>query len=371
MSFPEFNRANLRFESLATRDDRVYVERDFVDPDADARPLGEAGNKVLAECIDHILSARDADRPRMLVFGAHTIKNGLAPVITRLLEEGWITHLATNGAGIIHDWEFAYQGHSSEHVAENVAAGRFGLWEETGKYLNLALAVGAYEKRGYGESIGSLVERGGLEIPAPVDLQEAIGDAIRAGDTEWAAAAADLLGLLVHFNIGAGWLEVEHSFKPYGLQAVAFRMGIPFTGHPMIGHDIIYQHPMNCCAAIGRTAQRDFLRFAHQVSQLEGGVYMSIGSAVMSPMIFEKSLSMAQNIAAQGGQKIQNHYMMVVDLQASHWDWSQGEPPEDNPDYYLRFNKSFSRMGGTLRYLSADNADFLLHLWHGLRDARK
>jgi hypothetical protein len=63
--------------------------------------------------------------------------------------------------------------------------------------------------------------------------------------------------------------------------------------------------------------------------------------------------------------------MMVVDLQPSHWDWSQGEPPEDNPDYYLRFNKSFSRMGGTLRYLSADNTDFLLHLWHGLRDSQK
>jgi hypothetical protein len=95
---------------------------------------------------------------------------------------------------------------------------------------------------------------------------------------------------------------------------------------------------------------------------------MSVGSAVMSPMIFEKSLSMAQNLALQQGHTIQDHYMMVVDLQESHWDWTQGEPPEDNPDYYMRFNKSFNRMGGTLRYLCADNRDFLLHLWQGLRE---
>jgi len=367
MQFPELDRTKLKLEKLAAREDRVYAEKDFVEPDEEAKPLDENGLRVVAECVARLRAAREADKPRMLVFGAHTIKNGLAPVITRLMEEGWLTHLATNGAGIIHDWEFAYQGHSSEHVAENVAQGRFGLWQETGMYLNLALAVGAYEKRGYGESIGALVEHGGLEIPSPVDLQEAIGDGVKAGDPEWAAAAADLLALVVRHNFGAGWMEVEHPFKPYGLQAAAFRMGIPFTGHPMIGHDIIYQHPMNCCAAVGRTAQRDFLRFAHQVSDLDGGVYMSVGSAVMSPMIFEKSLSMAQNLALQEGRKIENHYMMVVDLQASHWDWTQGEPPEDNPDYYLRFNKSFSRMGGTLRYLSADNRDFLLHLCRGLR----
>jgi len=134
----------------------------------------------------------------------------------------------------------------------------------------------------------------------------------------------------------------------------------------MIGHDIIYIHPMNHCAAIGRTAERDFLSFAQGVSNLDGGVYLSIGSAVMSPMIFEKSLSMSQNLAIQKGQHIDNHFITVVDLAESHWDWSKGEPPMDNPDYYLRYNKSFSRMGGTMNYLTADNRDFLLALWHGL-----
>ena len=88
----------------------------------------------------------------------------------------------------------------------------------------------------------------------------------------------------------------------------------------------------------------------------------------MSPMIFEKSMSMAQNLAIQQQQHIDHHYLLINDLAASDWDWSQGEPPEDNPAYYLRYNKSFSRMGGTMRYLQADNRDFLLTLSRLLGD---
>jgi hypothetical protein len=138
----------------------------------------------------------------------------------------------------------------------------------------------------------------------------------------------------------------------------------------MIGHDIIYVHPMNHCAAIGRAAQRDFLVFANNVTNLNDGVYMSVGSAVMSPMIFEKSLSMSQNLAIQQDWHIDTHYMVIVDLQESHWDWTQGEPPDTNPDYYLRYSKTFARMGGTMRYLSADNRDFLLALVHELDKIR-
>ena len=87
----------------------------------------------------------------MLAFGAHTIKNGLAPVLIQFMEQGWVTLLATNGAGI-HDWEFAFQGASSEDVRANVDVGQFGIWEETGFSLNLALLVGAYEGMGYGRS---------------------------------------------------------------------------------------------------------------------------------------------------------------------------------------------------------------------------
>ena len=100
------------------------------------------------------------------------------------------------------------------------------------------------------------------------------------------------------------------------------------------------------------------------VGNLDGGVYMSVGSAVMSPMIFEKSLSMSQNLLIQEGKHVDNHFMLVVDLAKSTWDWSgAGEPPMDNPAYYLRYCKTFSRMGGTMRYLSADNRDFLINLY--------
>ena len=125
---------------------------------------------------------------------------------------------------------------------------------------------------------------------------------------------------------------------------------------------------MNRCASLGRCAERDFLSFAEAVSRLDGGVYISIGSAVMSPMIFEKSLSMAQNLAIQQGQRIDRHYIVVVDLAACAWDWSRGEPPPENPAYYLRYNKTFHRMGGTMRYLQADNRDFLLAMVSQLGD---
>jgi hypothetical protein len=301
----------------------------------------------------------------MLTFGAHTIKNGLGPVLCRLLTEGWLTHLATNGAGLIHDWEFAYQGKSCEDVAKMVAAGRFGNWQETGFLINLALNVGAYEGLGYGESVGALIHNDGLTIPSPAQLVREIQVGLER-DAEQAAAAADLLHIIRRFQLDEGWLSVPHPYRDFSVQAAAFAAGVPFTGHPMIGHDIIYNHPMNHGASLGRAALRDFLTFAQNVSELEGGVYISIGSAVMSPMVFEKSLSMAQNLAIQRGGHIDHHYLLICDLAASTWDWSLGEPPEEDPAYYLRYNKSFSRMGGTMRYLQADNRDFLLTLTHML-----
>jgi hypothetical protein len=350
---------------LSERTDKVFIERDHVPVDAEPQPLSEAGQAVLAEAIDRLKSAREAGKSRMLVFGAHSIKNGLAPVFTKLIEDGWITHLATNGAGIIHDWEFAFQGHSSEDVRGNVDRGEFGTWEESGFYINLAIVIGAYEELGYGESIGALVQNEGLNIPSEEELKETARNSMD-GEPDKAAAAIDLLQVVRRFDINPGRMEVPHPYKQYGLQAAAYRLGVPFTGHPMIGHDIIYVHPMNHCAAIGRAAQRDFLSFANNVHNLDGGIYLSIGSAVMSPMIFEKSLSMSQNLEIQKGKHIDDHHMVIVDLQESHWDWSKGEPPMDNPDYYLRYNKTFARMGGTMRYLSADNRDFLLSVLQGL-----
>jgi hypothetical protein len=183
-----------------------------------------------------------------------------------------------------------------------------------------------------------------------------------------AAAGLDLLYTINKFNLKSGWMDILFPYKKYCVQAAAFRLGIPFTGHPMVGHDIIYTHPLNHGAAIGRTALRDFLSFADSVSKLEDGVYISIGSAVMSPMIFEKSLSMSQNLFIQQNKHMDRHFMLVVDLAQNNWDWQKkGEPPASDPGYYLRYLKTFNRMGGTMQYLSADNRDFLLALYQDLQ----
>ena len=365
MAYLQLDRFRLCMEPLASRENRITIEEDHVDPATPPAPVSGRAADLLGELLARIRSARAAGRPVILAFGAHTIKNGLGPVLIRLLEKGWVTHLATNGAAIIHDWEFSFLGQSSEHVGANVTQGRFGNWEETGRLINLAINVGACGGKGYGEAVGSLIENDGLDIPSAGTLRQQVGDLL-ATNPEQAAAAADLLSIVERFRLPPGRLEIRHPWKRFSAQAAALRLGIPFTGHVMIGHDIIYNHPMNHGASLGRAALRDFLRFANSVNSLEGGVYLSVGSAVMSPMIFEKSLSMSQNLEIQAGRRIQNHYIFVADLAASTWDWSKGEPPETDAAYYQRYNKTFSRMGDTLRYLQMDNRELLLHLAQGL-----
>ncbi len=355
------DRTRLIMKPLAERQNKKSVAHDMVMADAPVPEFSGPRKALVEECAGRIKRALENDKPVMLAFGAHSIKNGLAPVLRRMMEKGWLTHLATNGAGIIHDWEFAFHGETSEDVRGNVSRGEFGNWQETGFYINLALIVGAYEGKGYGQSVGAMIAGGGLNLPEPAELKRAACEEMDS-DADRAAAAADLLGVISKFDLKPGRMEIPHPHKNISVQAGAYDLDIPFTGHPMIGHDIIYNHPMNHGAAVGRCALRDFLTFAEGVSRIDGGVYMSVGSAVMSPMIFEKSLSMAQNLSRQRGESIDDHYIFVVDLAKSHWDWTKGEPPEDNPDYYLRFNKSFNRMGGRCRYLQADNRDFLLAL---------
>ena len=358
MPYPRLDRTRVRMKPLAARDNKVFIERDSIHPDASPGELSADQNALLDELVERIVRARGEDRPVMLTFGAHAIKNGLGPVMIELMERRWVTHLATNGAGVIHDWEFAFQGCSSEDVRGNVARGEFGNWEETGFTINLAINLGAYEDKGYGEAVGAMIENEGLTIPSRDELEDEVRRTLREQPSQ-AAAAAELISVIEHFDLPPGRRAIPHPWKRYSVQAAAFRLGIPFTSHPMIGHDIIYNHPMNNGACLGRAALRDFLTFADSVSRIDGGVYLSIGSAVMSPMVFEKSFSMAQNLAIQAGRHIDRHTIFIVDLAASEWDWTQGEPPETSPDYYLRYNKTFHRMGGTMRYLRADNRDVL------------
>ncbi|MFA7119680.1 MAG: hypothetical protein WC159_12995, partial [Sphaerochaetaceae bacterium] len=228
-----------------------------------------------------------------------------------------------------------------------------------------ALVSGAYEMLGYGESIGRMICEDMIHIPSKEELEQVICD--KNAFPSKRAAAADFLAEIQSLNLPFGKdISVQHKFKQYSIQAACYQAGVPFTDHPMFGHDIIYTHKANNGAAVGRTAEVDFLRFVNSVKHLEGGVYLSVGSAVMSPMIFEKALSMARNVLLQEGKDIRHCAIHVVDLQEQTWDWSKGEPPMNNPAYYLRFMKSFSRMGCPVDYTSADNRDFLVALYREL-----
>jgi hypothetical protein len=166
----------------------------------------------------------------------------------------------------------------------------------------------------------------------------------------------------------AGRVDVLHRWKQASILAQAYRHGVPLTVHPGIGYDIISNHPIFNGAAIGRAAEWDFKLFGGSVAKLEGGVVLNVGSAIMGPQVFEKSLSCVNNLRLQSGQEvIRDLSIYVVDLQdGGGWDWSRGEPPKTNPAYYLRFCKSFARMGGKLNYAQCDNAAFVHQLYRTL-----
>jgi hypothetical protein len=311
----------------------------------------------------------------LLVYGAHLVRNGAALIVERLLAGGWLTHLATNGAGTIHDWEYAWLGASTENVERNVTTGTFGTWDETGRYIHLALLAGGLSGEGYGRALGRFILEDGVSLPEGNALREWI----RAEpEHPLTAARAELLHAMMVHHLPGGRHVVEHRWKRASLLAQAYRHGVPLTVHPGIGYDIIANHPMFNGAAIGRAAEVDFKRFGAAVAGLDGGVVLNIGSAIMGPQVFEKSLSCVNNLRLQTalnvgalpgerGKPVHDHHLFVVDLlDGGGWDWSQGEPPRTSPAYYLRFCKSFSRMGGAMRYVQADNLAFVHHLYHEL-----
>jgi hypothetical protein len=194
-----------------------------------------------------IVQARKDGRPVMLGMGAHSIKVGLNPVIIDLMERQIVTSLSLNGAGIIHDFELAFIGQTSEDVDKEILSGAFGMAEETGSMINQA--IGSAED---GEGIGTAVGR----------------------------------------MIGAG----AFPYKEKSLLAAARRLGVPVTVHVAIGTDIIHMHPSFDGKATGAAAQNDFLTFCSLVSQLEGGVYINLGSAVLLPEIFLKAVTLCRNL---------------------------------------------------------------------------
>jgi len=355
----------LKVYPLAERRSLSRIEDILIDSDSPSPPCPEPLQRRIAQCAAEIKSARKRGASVMYLYGAHLVKNGGSAIINRLIERGWITHLATNGAGAIHDWEFAFQGWSTESVEENVATGTFGTWEETGRNINLAVLVGGLNRDGFGAALGRFIQEDGAKIPDAEQLEQALRE---FPSDPLAPALAELLVAIRDHRLKPGRYEVAHPWKPTSIFAQAFRRGIPLTVHPGIGYDIISNHPMFNGAAIGRAAGIDFRIFGGVVEGLDGGVVLSVGSAIMAPQVFEKSISCVNNLRLQDGRRIvHDHSIYVVDIQdGGNWDWSKGEPPKDNPAYYLRFCKSFSRMGGAMHYLQCDNILFTHYLLHQL-----
>ncbi len=281
MPFAEFDRSRLRLQPLSKRVHDfnlssviplTQVQSDFRHPD-----LG-----VLAEAI---VTAKRQSAAVILSMGAHVLRAGNSLLIIDLMERGLITHVAMNGAGPIHDFELALIGATTESVERYIRTGEFGLWQETGR-INDAVARGVADGLGMGESIGRMIE------------------------------------------------EEQFPHRGYSILAAGYRLRVPVTVHVGIGYDIIHEHPNCDGSAIGAASYRDFLIMAQSVSQLEGGVFLNFGSAVMGPEVYLKALSMARNVAHQEGREIRHFATAVFDLQPL--GNTEIEPPKSDPHYYFR-----------------------------------
>ena len=203
------------------------------------------GGKNLKRIVDLIVDAKSGGREVGVSLGAHVFKVGLSPLVIDLMRRGFITHVATNSAGAIHDWETAFMGETSEDVAAGLADGSFGFWRETFDAINGASARAASGQEGFGE---------------------AVGHAARGNPH------ADL-----------------------SIFAEALRLGIPATIHAAVGCDIVHMDPNLDGAALGEATLRDFWILADTVGRLERGVWLNIGSAVIMPEVFLKAVAVARN----------------------------------------------------------------------------
>ncbi len=363
-----FDREKIGFGPLAGRRGAVDItQRRIVPTDTAASlpPLSEDAMRVISRTARDILEAKEKGASRILTFGTYLIENGLGALVGDMARRGWLTHLATTGTPIVDDWEFAFHGTGCEDSREELPHGKFGMWRETGFYINLAILVGAWNGEGLGEAVGKMIGREEIRVP---DRETLLRDMRSAGNPDKAAAAADLLDKIERYGIREGSIRIRAPFRQYSLQYLAYLAEIPFTVHPMFGLDVLFMHPVNSFAAVGHCAESDFLRFVASVDNMEDGIYLSVGSSIASPMIYEKALSMSQNVRIPAGRRMERHKIVVVDLAESKWDWlACGEPPEDRPEYYLRYCKSFSRAKAmSMYYVSADNRDFFLHLYREL-----
>lgn len=267
MTFPPLDFSKIRTYPVADRANKVAVEA-FARPHtagASFRAFLEGLPDFLAVqdlklVIDAIVAAVRNARPVVLMMGAHAIKVGLNPIIVDAMRSGIIHAVAFNGAGAIHDFELCYQGETSEDVQRGLNDGSFGMVEETGRLMNAALAAGVEKGLGAGRALGVAT----------------VGFPNR------------------HLSIMATGADLD----------------LPVTAHIGIGTDIIHQHPTTRGDVLGEVSYRDFKTFAAVCAQLEGGVVLNVGSAVIMPEVFLKALTVARNL----GHKVEKFTTATFDM---------------------------------------------------------
>ncbi|GAB4412170.1 MAG: hypothetical protein OHK0032_08200 [Thermodesulfovibrionales bacterium] len=269
---------SIKTYSLSSRKSKVNIElgatpymkgssfRSFID----SLPSFLAASDLRA-ITQAIIGARRNGRPVVLGMGAHPIKVGLSPVIIDLMKRGIITAVAANGACIIHDFELSLTGRTSEDVAEELCTGRFGMARETGRGLNTAINSGVKKGYGIGRSVGEYIA------------------------------------------------DSKNMFNDRSIFSEGFRLGIPMTVHIAIGTDIIHMHPQADGSMIGEGSLRDFRLFVSVIADLEGGVYINLGSAVVMPEVFLKALTVARNLGYR-----------VEDITTVNMDFIQHYRPREN-----------------------------------------
>ncbi len=315
--YETFDRSRIRLAPVSQRGHDFLLEQ-CLPLDAPAAPYR---HEEFAEFVGRIEQAHARNRAVMLFLGAHPIKVGLSRYLVDLIERRLVTHVATNGAGIIHDFELATLGGTTESVARWIREGQFGLWQETGR-LNDLIAEAARNGDGLGETVGRTLE------------------------------------------------EERAPYRELSLCAAGWRAGVPVTCHVGVGSDIIHAHANCDGAALGAASMTDFLIFARAVERLEGGVFMNFGSAVAGPEVYLKALAMARNVARSEGRTIRHFTTAMFDLVELPPNYREGPPSKDHPQYYYRPWKTILVRtvadGGTSYYFQGDHRQTLPSLWHRL-----
>jgi len=317
MPFEKFDRSLLELLPLDEREHDLDIGRSIYpgDPVSFEHPS-------IVKIASAITDANRRGAAVVMMYGAHVIRSGLSPIMIEMMKRGYIDHFATNGAGSIHDFEFAMIGKTCESVAKYISRGQFGLWNETG-LLNEAVNAGAAEGIGFGEAVGKYI-----------------------------------------------W---ENGFKHRELSVLAnaYKYKIPATVHIGIGSDITHEHPNFDAASAGRASYDDFLIYARSITKLEGGVFLNFGSAVAGPEVYLKALAMARN-AARGGGAITNITTAVFDLLDIDENDAGAEPPKSDPRYYFRPWKTIlSRTvadGGRSYYIRGVHSDTLPALYRAVTE---